>query len=146
MQIVTQFSVFLINKPGVLAQVVGAIAQAKINVVALTIVDAHEHGVLRLVGDNPDPLRQVLRQLNLPMHETAVLSIELPNRPGALAGVVVSLAAEHLNIEYAYVTAGAPGGRTTGILKVDNLPKAQKVLKAKPGHGEGKPLAVRRRV
>jgi len=132
MRSATQISVFLVNKPGVLAQVVGAIADAKINVVALTIVDSHEHGVLRLVGDDPERLRQVLAQLNLPMHETEVLLIELPNRPGALASVALDLAEAHVNIEYAYVTTGAAGGKTTGIFKVDNLIKAGKALLAKP--------------
>ncbi len=130
MRTTLQHSVFLINKPGILAQVLDAIAQARINIVALTIMDTQEHGVLRVVGDDPDRLGAVLRQLNLPMHETHVLVVELANRPGALVGVVSRLAQEHVNIEYAYVTAGAPGGKTTGILKVDNLIKAGKLLEA----------------
>ena len=132
MRSTTQFSVFLINKPGVLAQVIGAIADSKINLVALTISDAQEHGVLRLVGSDHDLLRQVLGKLNLPMHESEVLVIDLPNRPGALATVVGSLAKGHVNIEYAYVTASTPRGKTIGILKVDNLIKAQKALTTRP--------------
>jgi hypothetical protein len=138
MQTMTQFSVFLINKPGVLAQVIEAIAAAKVNVVALTIVDASEHGVLRVVGDDPASLRAALTDLNLPTHETPVLAAELSNRPGAFAAVVGKLAAEHINIEYAYVTAGAPGGKTTGILKVDNLERAQRALKSAIGHDKFK--------
>ena len=133
MRTTVQHSVFLINKPGVLAQVLEAIAEAKVNILALTIVDAQEHGVLRVVGDNPERLGKVLGQLNLPVHETFVLIVELANRPGALVGVVSRLAKEHVNIEYAYVTAGAPGGKTTGILKVDNLLKAGKLLEAARG-------------
>ena len=132
MRSTTQFSVFLINKPGILAQLIGAIADSKINLVALTISDAQEHGVLRLVGSDHDRLRQVLRKLNLPMHESEVLVVDLPNRPGALATVVGDLANGHVNIEYAYVTAGTPRGRTIGILKVDNLIKAQKALTTRP--------------
>ena len=62
----TQFSVFLVNKPGVLAQVTGALAEKKINVVALTLVDAQEHGVLRFVADDSEHVRSVLKKLNLP--------------------------------------------------------------------------------
>ena len=132
MQTTTQFGVFFVNKPGVLARVIGAIAEAKVNLVALTIVDAQEHGVLRLVSDDPAGLRRVLGKLNLPMHETKVLTVELPNRPGALASILTRLADEHVNIQYAYVTAGASGGKTVGILKVDNLVKAARLLSAKP--------------
>ena len=80
-----QFSVFLVNKPGVLAQVTGALAAEKINLVAMTLVDSQEHGVLRMVIENPAEARQVLKKLNLPMTETEVLCVDLPNRPGALA-------------------------------------------------------------
>jgi len=131
MESTTQFGVLLIDKPGVLAQTVGAIAEAKINMVALTIVDSQEHGVLRVVGDDPKRLRSVLRKLNLPVHETKVLAVELPNRPGALASVVAKLSDGHVSIQYAYVTSGASSGKTLGILKVDNLAKATTLLQAK---------------
>ena len=124
-----QFSVFLVNKPGVLAQVTGALAQEKINLVALTLVDSQEHGVLRMVAENAPEARRVLTKLNLPMTETEVLCVDLPNRPGALADVATLLGKNHININYAYVTSGAPGGRTTGVFKVADQAKAMHVLK-----------------
>ena|SRR5687768_3512902 len=125
----TQFSVFLVNKPGVLAQVTGALAQAKQNIMAMTLVDSQEHGVLRMVVADPAEARAVLTKLNLPMTETDVICLDMPNRPGALADVATLLGENHININYAYVTSGAPGGRTTGIFKVADLTKAQHVLK-----------------
>ena len=127
--LLAQFSVFLVNKPGVLAQVTGALAQAKINLVAVTLVDSQEHGVLRMVAEKPNEARDVLKKLNLPMTETEVLCVDLPNRPGALADVATQLGKEHININYAYVTSGAPGGRTTGVFKVADHSKALHVLK-----------------
>ena len=87
MELVTQFSVFLVNKPGVLAQVTRQIAQAKTNVLAMTMADSSEHGVLRLVGTDPDKLRTALAKLNLPTTEADVLLVTLANRTGALADV-----------------------------------------------------------
>lgn len=145
METVTQFSVFMVNKPGVLAKIIAAVAGARINLVAMTIVDAQEHGVLRLVGGDAERLRGVLVALNLPMHENEVLTVELPNRSGALATVLGTLATAHVNIEYAYATAGGRGGKTTAFLKVDQLPKAQKLLRPKPERRESKPSTVRSR-
>jgi len=125
----TQFSVFLVNKPGVLAQVTRALADEKVNVIAMTLVDSQEHGVLRLVGANAESARLVLAKLNLPMTETDVLCLDLSNRPGALADVAGLLGTNHVNINYAYCTSGAPGGRTTGIFKVADPAKAMRVLK-----------------
>jgi hypothetical protein len=128
LRVVTQFSVFLVNKPGILAQVTSALAERKINIVAMTLVDSQEHGVLRFVAGNSQAAQQVVKQLNLPMTETDVLAVELSNRPGALADVAALLGRNHININYAYVTSGAPGGRTTAILKVADLNKAQRIL------------------
>jgi hypothetical protein len=128
-----QFSVFLVNKPGVLAQVTRALADEKVNVIALTLVDSQEHGVLRIVAANPDTARRVLTKLNLPMTETDVLCLDLSNRPGALADVAGTLGEHHVNINYAYCTSGAPGGRTTGIFKVADPAKATKALKTTGG-------------
>lgn len=128
MYIDTQFSIFLINKPGVLAQTLNELAKGKVNVVALTMMDSVEHGVLRLTASDPGDTRAILSGLNVPVNETEVLCINLPNKAGALADVATRLAAAHVNINYAYCTAGARGGRTTGVLKVADLKKAIRIL------------------
>jgi len=134
----TQFSIFLVNKPGILAQVTTAISEAKLNIHAMTLVDSQEHGVLRVVVDNASTARQILSKLNLPMTETEVLCLDLSNRPGALADIATLLGQNHININYAYCTGGAPGGRTTGIFKVADPKKAMHVLKESGAkHKEG---------
>ncbi len=128
MHVATQFSVFLVNKPGVLGQVTGAIAKAKINIVALTLMDSSEHGVLRLVCDDPEKARKVLTKSHDHWTETEVLILHLNNEPGAVATVAGSLADDHINISYVYTSGGAPGGRTTCVFKVADMKKAMKRL------------------
>jgi len=66
-----------------------------------------------------------------------VLCLDLSNRPGALGDVATVLGEHHVNINYAYCTSGAPGGRTTGIFKVADPKKALHVLKeSTPKHKE----------
>jgi len=83
------------------------------------------------------------------MTETEVLCLDLSNRPGALADVATLLGQNHVNINYAYCTGGAPGGRTTGIFKVADVKKAMHVLKDSGGggakHKEGNVRRVGRR-
>jgi hypothetical protein len=128
MYVTTQFSVFMVNKPGVLAHILGELAKAKINIIAMTVTDSVEHGVLRVVLDNTDLAEQILGKANLPVNKTEVLCVNLDNKAGALAVVAEKLAINHINISYAYCTAGAKGGRTTGILKVADVKKAMKIL------------------
>ncbi len=132
MYVTTQFSVFMVNKPGVLAHILSEFASAKINIVAMTVMDSVEHGVLRVVFDDSEKAEDILAKINMPFNTTDVLCVTLDNRAGAFSGVAEQLAASHINISYAYCTAGAKGGRTTGILKVADVKKAMKILQKNP--------------
>ena len=98
MHIETQFSIFMVNKPGVLAQVLNEFADAKINIVAITMMDSVEHGVMRVVTASQEKARRVLSSLNMPSNETEVLCVNLSNKSGALAAVAQRLAEAHINI------------------------------------------------
>lgn len=123
-----QFSIFLVNKPGVLSQIFRELGRAKVNVDALAMMDTTEHGVLRLTVDDPAAARAVFERLNLPVNEAEVLCVTLPNRPGAAADVCERLASAHMNIGYMYCTGGAAGGKTNVVLKVPDIKKAMKVV------------------
>ncbi len=149
-----QFSVFLANKPGVLPQVCRELGKAKINIIALTMMDAVEHGVFRMIAKDPDKVREVLKKLNVPMTETEVMVITMANRPGALADVCEKLSSAHVAISYMYCTTGAAGGKTLGVFKVANIKKAAKIIenhkstardtKAKLRRGQTNPTPRRR--
>ncbi len=126
-KVTTQFSIFLVNKPGILSRVCDELAAKKINIVAMTLMDSVEHGVLRVVVKDVEKARKVLRALNIPLAETEVLAADMPNRPGAMGSICARLNSQHVSIRYAYVTSGTAGGRTIGIFKVDNAKKALKV-------------------
>jgi len=61
-----------------------------------------------------------------------------------LAAVAEKLAKSHINISYAYCTAGAKGGRTTGVLKVADVKKAMRVLQQNPKKDSKSHPVVRR--
>lgn len=135
-----QLSVSFENKPGRLANVLLALAREKVNLTAMTVMDSHEHSVLRFVTEDGPKAIGVLRALGTAYTETDVMVVELRNQVGALAHVCEVLAAEHVNIDYAYCSAGGRNGRTYGVFKVSNTEKAMRVL------GEGANNTHRRRV
>ena len=139
METTKQVSVFLENKPGRLAQLLSALAGEKVNVVALSIMDSHEHSVLRLVTNDVKQTTQVLKTLNTHYTEAEVLMVELRNQPGALAHVCEQLAAEHVNIDYAYCSSGGRNGKVFGVFKVSNLEKAAKVLNSPTANSARRP-------
>lgn len=144
MQKCVQFSVFLVNKPGILSQVFSDLAKAKVNIQALAMMDSMEHGVLRLIVDDPTAARPALARLNIPFTETDVLAVVLPNRPGAAADLCDRLAAAHMNISYMYCTAGAAGGKTTVVLKVPDIKKAMKVVEEPKNNRRDMKIKLRR--
>ncbi len=128
METIRQISVFLENKPGRLANVLSALAREKVNISALTVMDSHEHNVLRFVPSDREGTIRVLKGLSCPFAETEVLQVELRNQPGVLAHVCEVLGQAHVNIDYAYCSAGGRNGRTVGIFKVSNPEKAGRIL------------------
>jgi hypothetical protein len=141
-----QITVFLENKPGRLANVLSELARQKVNIIALSVMDRHEHGVLRLVTDDGSRTTQVVQALNAPCTEAEVILVELRNQPGALAHVCEILAAEHINIDYAYCSSGGRNGKVFGIFKVSNGDKAVRVLSQSPNNRrpERRPLRDQR--
>lgn len=131
MEVAKQVTAFLENKPGRLANICSALAREKVNITALTVMDSKENSVLRFVTDDMDKTKSVLTSLGTPFQEADVLLVQMDNRPGALAKVCEMLAEEHVNIDYAYCSAGTRNGRTIGIFKVTNLIKASHALTKK---------------
>jgi hypothetical protein len=134
----------MVNKPGVLAKVLSEFARAKINIIAMTMMDSVEHGVMRVVFTAPKKAQEVLKKLNMPHNETEVLCVSLDNKSGALATVAEKLAKNHINISYAYCTAGAKGGRTTGVLKVADVKKSMRILQQHSSKNSKSQPVVRR--
>ena len=128
MEIAKQLSVFLANKPGMLADVCDELAAAKINIFALTISDTADHSVVRMVVSDHEKALQIFEERGVLTVESKVLMIENNNRPGALAKISKKLAKAKINIEYAYL-ATSPGAKIgLLVLRVDDTKRARKVL------------------
>jgi len=110
-----QLTVCLPNKPGALAMLAGTLADAKVNVIAVSVVDATEACLVRLVPEAPKPALKALKAAGLSVVTTPVRIIELPNKVGALAEMADRLAKRKVNINFAYGSA-VPGKRKAVIV------------------------------
>src|SRR6516164_6172144 len=102
MEPATQLAIFLSNRPGALARVCESLAEAEINVHALTISDTVDHSVVRMVVSDPTKALMLLGESGVLAVENDVLMIEAANEPGVLAKMADRLAEARINIEYAY--------------------------------------------
>ena len=122
-----QLSVFMENKVSRLNEVLLQLKTSKVNVLSLSLADTSEFGVLRLIVDNPEEGRKVLKENGFSARLTKVLAIKLPNEVGTLQGVLEVLGNAGMNVEYMYVLANAKNFSGM-ILKTGNPEEAAKVL------------------
>ncbi len=146
MQTAKQLSVSLVNKPGRLAAMLAALNKGKVSFRALAVMDSGDRGTVRFVPDNFEAAKQVLDCLNIRAEAVNVLLVEVPNHSGAFRKICERLAAEHLNIDYAYSSFAERGTKGGGVaaIKVNNLAKAQRVLSENGSNTTRRKLPVRR--
>ena len=139
MRTAKQLSITLLNKPGRMTAVLHAFSKAKVNILALAVMDSDGRGRLRLIVDEPKRAGDELAALNLSYDTSDVLLAEMPHQPGAFGKICQRLADEHLNIDYAYSSFGPAKGSRNGafaVVKVNDLAKAQRVLGEATTHGQ----------
>lgn len=127
MPVVRQLSVFLENKPGVLARLCHTFAAQGINLQGICVSDTVDHAVVRLITSDPLKARSVLESTGVLVVETDVLALRLPDRPGELGKLAARLAKAKVNIEYAYGTV--QNSSALLVLRVSDIKKAVKIAK-----------------
>ena len=128
---VSQLSVFIENKSGRLADVTRALADADINIRALSIADTIDYGLLRLIVNDPVAARNALSNAGFTVTLTEVLAIEVPDKPGGLAGIIEILAGAGINIEYMYAFVGTSGENAIVVFRIERLDEAIPILQQK---------------
>ena len=123
-----QISIFLENRSGRLAEITGILAQAGVNIRALSLADTADFGILRLVVNAPDTAVQVLKTSGFTLAMTEVVALELPDRPGGLAGILRILHAAGINVEYMYAFVQKMEDNAIVIFRFDDPDKATQAL------------------
>ncbi|NLN81978.1 MAG: ACT domain-containing protein [Clostridiales bacterium] len=127
--LIKQLSIFVENKAGRLAQIAAVIAEAGIDIRALSIADTTNFGILRLIVDKPDEAEQALKDAGLTVSLTNVIAIGIPDHPGGFASAMKCLADAGMGIEYMYAFISRDQGRACVILRVEDNEKAIAALK-----------------
>jgi len=118
---VKQISVFLENTTGRLAEVTKTIANAGINLRAISIADTADFGILRIIVDKPDKGMEVLKNAEFTAKLTEVIGIILDDEPGGLMKVMDIFNRDGVNIEYLYSSLINENGSVVIIFKVEDI-------------------------
>ena len=128
MQITKQLAIFLDNRPGTLARVCDALAEAKINIYAISTSDTVDHSVIRMVVSDYRRAQKIFEEHGTLVVEDDVVMIEGDNKSGSLARIAHKLSAAKVNIEYAYCATPPDAKKGLLVLRVNDAKKALKVL------------------
>ena len=126
---ITQLSVFLMNQPGALVDVIKAISDANINIRALSIAEANDFGILRIIVSDSDAVCRLLGDKYL-FSKTQVVAAKMDDRSGALYPILVVLNEANINIEYMYAFTGAGPEEAYVVFRVNDAKTAEEVLNA----------------
>ncbi len=126
---VEQISIFLENKSGRLAEVTDILAKNGINLRALSLADTADFGIFRLIVNDPEKTTQVLKENGFTVGKTEVVAVEVPDRPGGLAGILATLRGQGINVEYMYAFVQKNEGNAILIFRFDEIEKAISTLR-----------------
>ncbi len=131
MRIIRQLTIFLENQPGMMAKICTIMKKNDINILAFTIFGTVDHGVLRMIVNNPVPALHALGRTGILVIDSDVIEITAENRPGILEEITSALSKARVNVDYGYGSTNERDGEHRFYLQVSDSKKALLVIKNK---------------
>jgi hypothetical protein len=128
---ITQLSVFLDNRVGVLADLAEFLGAKGVNIRALSVAESRDFGVIRMIVADPARVAALLTKKGYNVQKVEVLAVRVDDEPGGLGKALRVLADEDLNVDYLYTFLDKLGGQAVVILRVDNPDFANAILESK---------------
>ena len=125
---IKQISVFLENTTGRIYEVTKTLANAGINLRAISIADTADFGILRLIVDKTDEAAGALNAAGFTTRQTDVAAVEIEDVPGSLAKLMDLFQKSQVNIEYLYASLEGKVGKAVVIFKLEDHNKGLKIL------------------
>lgn len=127
-----QISVCLENRPGRLAGLCKCLAQKKINIIALSVAETTEQGVVRMVVDKPAAALKAIAECGpMTCAQMDVLLVDLPNKVGVLAEFAAKMASKRINVNFVYGSTGEGRGKTNIVVGTPNIKSAAKAIRSR---------------
>jgi hypothetical protein len=128
---IKQISVFLENTTGRLSEVTKTLANAGINLRAISIADTADFGILRIIADKTEKAIDTLTSAGFTTRQTDVVAVEIEDVPGSLAKLMELFQQSQVNIEYLYASLEGQVGKAVVIFKLKDHDKGQQILSSK---------------
>ena len=118
-----QISVFLENRAGQLAEITGLLAEAHVDIRAISIAETADYGLARMIVDDSYKASQILLEHGDILSMTPVWAVEVPDRPAGLSELLAVLAEAHVDVEYMYSLFTNKDGHAYMVLRISDEPR-----------------------
>ena len=118
-----QISVFLENRAGQLAEITRLLADAHVDIRAISIAETADYGLARLIVDDSHKASRILLEHGDILSMTPVWAVEVPDHPGGLAELLGVLAEAHVDIEYMYSLFTQQEGHAYMVMRISDEPR-----------------------
>ena len=115
------------NREGRLEEVLDVLAKSNVNIVALSLADTSDYGMLRMIVSDPHKGRMALKEVGITSMLTDVVALRVPHATGSLSKAMHQIVDGEVNIEYMY--AFANGDDAAAVLKSDDPARVVDILK-----------------
>jgi hypothetical protein len=129
---IRQISIYLENKPGQLSAICRVLADADINIAALSLADTSDFGLLRMIVDDHEKAKDVLSSCGYPVVVREVVAVLVPDTPGGMSKVLCAIDEAQVDVEYSYAFAFHRGEKAVLVFSFKDADAAAKAL-AKAG-------------
>ena len=124
---IQQLSVFLENREGRLDDVLKVLASNDVNIVALSLADTSDYGMLRMIVSDPHKGRSALKEAGITAMLTDVVALRVPHATGSFGRAMHQIVEGKVNVEYMY--AFANGSDAAAVLKSDDPDRVTEILR-----------------
>ena len=125
---IQQLSVFIENKPGRLAEITEVLANADVDIRAISVADTSDFGILRVIVDRPKEAVIALREHGMTVSLTNVLAVGIPDEKGSFSKVIRILADAGIDVEYIYAFVSRDKDKAYVIIRTEKSTRAAVVL------------------
>jgi hypothetical protein len=123
-----QVQVFAENIPGRVFKIMETLKNSEINVRAMSITEQADHGFVRLIAKDFEKAVEILKGSGFNAKTVDVIGFTVPDKFGALCGVLQMLSEKGVNIEYAYSLMGCKHGNANILIRVKDPAEAEEIL------------------
>lgn len=99
---IQQLSVFLEDRSGRLTELTRILAENDVNIIALSVAETADFGIVRMVVGRPELAKEALEKGGFSIGLTDVICANMPDKPGSLYNILQILTDEGINVDYMY--------------------------------------------